>query len=117
VHSLVLCFKCKDIFRALRPWFAIVWVDMCHNVANAVFVMTDCFRAAVEIAGAVVLSIEVFFPFEGVVAVERDDELDAVSSRFVHEIIKAVQNFIVPGLGSAALEVGIAVYRGSFLWI
>jgi hypothetical protein len=115
VHSLVLRFECKDILRALRPRFAVVWVDVCHDVGNPVSVVTDCFRAAIKVASAVVLPVEVSFLFKSIVAVEGDDELNAIASRVVHEVVESVQDFIVPGLRSITLETGEAVYRGAFL--
>jgi hypothetical protein len=89
---------------------------MCHNISNSVFVVTNGFRAAVKVTGTIVLPVEVFLSFQGVIAVERDDELDAIASRSVHEVIESIEDFIVPGLGSVALEIGKAVYGCALLW-
>ena len=93
-----------------------MWVDMCHDMRNAIFVVAYRFGAAVKVTGAVVLPVEVFLSFQGVVAVERDDELDAIAPRVVHEVIESVEDFIVPGLGSVALEIWEAIYRCALLW-
>jgi hypothetical protein len=115
VHSLVLCLEGEDVFRALRPRLAIVWVDVRHDMSDAIFVVANCFGAAVEIAGAVILAVEILLAFQSVVAVERDDDLDAVTFGIVHEVIQSVEDLIIPGLGSVPFEVGIAVYRRAFL--
>ena len=115
MHSLVLRLKRKDVLRALRPCFAVVRVDVRHYVGDAVFVVADCFGVAVEVVDAVRLPVEVSLVFERVVAVEGDDEFDAVASRVEHEVIEAVEDFVVPGLGRVAFETGVAVYLGAFL--
>lgn len=115
MHSFVLRFKCEDVLWALRPRLAVVRVDVRHHVRDAVFVMADCFRVAVEVVDAVRLPIEVSLVFEGVVTVEGDDDFDAVASRVEHEVIEAIEHFVVPGLGGVAFETGVAVYLGAFL--
>lgn len=75
---------------------------MGHDVSDAIFVVTDCFRATVKIAGTIILPVEVPFAFESIVAMERDDELDAITFGIVHDIVQSVKDFIVPGLGSIA---------------
>jgi len=116
VHGFVLRLECKDILWALRPWFAVVWVDMRHDVGDTVFVVANGFRATVEVTSTVVLSVEVPLAFQSIVAVERDDELDAIPLRVVHDVVQAVQDFIVPSLRSVALEAGKAVDRCALLW-
>ena len=115
MHRLVLRLKRKDIFRALRPCFAVVRVDVRHYVGDAVFVVADCFGVAVEVVDAVCLPVEVSFAFEGIVAMEGDDDFDAVASCIEHEVIEAVEDFVVPGLGCVAFEAGVAGYLGAFL--
>ena len=46
---------------------------------------------------------------------EGDDEFDAVASRVEHEVIEAIEDFVVPGLGGVAFEAGVAVYLGALL--
>ena len=46
---------------------------------------------------------------------EGDDEFDAVASRVEHEVVEAVEDFVVPGLGRVAFEAWVAVYLGAFL--
>lgn len=116
MHGFVLRLECKDILWALRPWFAVVWVDMRHDVGDTVFVVANGFRATVEVTSTVVLSVEVPLAFQSIVAVERDDELDAIPLRVVHDVVQAVQDFIVPSLRSVALEAGKAVDRCALLW-
>ena len=115
MHGLILCLECKDVFRALRPWFAIVWVDMRHYIGNAVFVMANGFRAAVKLANAIILPVEIPLVFQRVVAMERDDELDAIAFGIIHEVIQSVEDLIVPGLRSVALKIGISVDRRALL--
>jgi hypothetical protein len=115
VHSLVLRLESEDVLRALRPRLAIVWIDVRHNMGDAILVVANSFGAAVKVAGAVILAIEILLPFQSVVAVERDDELDTVALGIVHEIIQSVEHLIVPGLGCIALEVGIAIYGRTLL--
>ena len=116
MHGFVLRLESKDILWALRPWFAVVWVDMRHDVGDTVFVVANGFRATVEVTSTVVLSVEVPLAFQSIVAVERDDELDAIPLRVVHDVVQAVQDFIVPSLRSVALEAGKAVDRCALLW-
>jgi hypothetical protein len=115
VHSLILRLESEDVFRALRPRLAVVWVDMRHDMGDAIFVVANCFRAAVKIAGAVVLTIEIFLPLQSVVAVERYDDLDAITFGVIHQIVQSVEDLIVPGLGSVPFEIGITVYRRALL--
>lgn len=115
VHSFVLRLERKDILWALRPRLAVVRVDVRHHVRDAVLVVADCFRVAVEVVDAVRLPVEVSLAFERVVAVEGDDEFDAVASRVEHEVVEAVEDFVVPGLGGVAFEAGVAGYLGAFL--
>jgi hypothetical protein len=115
MHSLVLRLKRKDVFRALRPCFAVVRIDVRHHVSDAVFVVADGIGVAVEVAGAVPLSVEVSLVLQGVVAVEGDDEFYPVAACIVHEVVEAVEDFVVPGFGSVAFEAGVTVYLGAFL--
>lgn len=115
VHGLILCLKCEDVLRALRPWFAVVGVNMRHDIGNAIFVVANGFRAAVKIACAILLPVEISLVFQSVVAVERDNELDAVAFGIVHEVVQPVEDLIVPGLGSVALKIGITVDRRALL--
>jgi hypothetical protein len=115
MHSLVLRLKRKNILRALRPRLAVVRIDVRHHVGDAVLVVPDCVGVAVEVAGAVPLSVEVSLVLQGVVAVEGDYQFDAVASRVEHEVVQAVEDFVVPGLGGVAFEAGVAGYLGAFL--
>lgn len=115
MHGLVLRFKRKDVLWALGPRLAVARVDVRHHVGDAVFVVTDCFGVAVEVVDAVRLPVEVSLVFERVVAVEGDDDFDAVASRVEHQVVEAVEDFVVPGLGGVAFEVGVTVYLGAFL--
>lgn len=115
MHSLILRLECKDVLWTLRPRLPVVRVDVRHHVGDAVFVVADRFGVAVEVVDAVRLAVEVSLVFEGVVAVERDDDFDAVASRAEHEVIEAIEDFVVPGLGGVAFEAGVAVYLGA-LW-
>jgi hypothetical protein len=115
VHSLVLRLESEDVLRALRPRLAIVWIDVRHNMCDAILVVANSFGAAVKVASAVIHAIEILLTFQSVVAVERDDELDAIALGIVHEVVQSVEHLIVPGFGCIALEVGIAVYRRALL--
>jgi len=115
MHSLILRLKRKDVLRALRPRLAVVRVNVRHHVRDAVFVVADCIGVAVEVACAVILPVEVAIVLQGVVAVEGDYEFDAVASGIVHEVVEAVEDFVVPGFGSVAFEAGVAGYLGAFL--
>lgn len=115
MHSFVLRFERKDVFRALRPRFTVVRVDVRHHVGDAVFVVPDGIRVAVEVASTVPLSVEISVVLEGVVAVEGDDEFDAVATCVEHEVVEAVEDFVVPGFGGVAFETGVAVYLSAFL--
>ena len=115
MHSLILRLECKDVLWTLRPRLPIVRVDVRHHVGDAVFVVADRFGVAVEVVDAVRLPVEVSLAFERVVAVEGDDEFDAVASRVEHEVVEAVEDFVVPGLGRVAFEAWVAVYLGAFL--
>ena len=46
---------------------------------------------------------------------EGDDDFDAVASRVEHEVIEAVEDFVVPALGSIAFETGVTVYLRALL--
>lgn len=115
MHSLVLRFEREDVLWALRPCLAVVRVDVRHHVSDAVFIVPDRIGVAVEVASAVVLSIKVSVALQSIVAVERDDKFDAVASCIVHEIIEAVEDFVVPAFGGVAFEAGVAVDLGAFL--
>jgi hypothetical protein len=84
-------------------------------MGDAIFVVANSFGAAVKVASAVILAIEILLPFQSVITVEWDDELDAITLGIVHEIVQTIEHLIVPGLGCIALEVGIAVYRRALL--
>jgi hypothetical protein len=84
-------------------------------MCDAILVVANSFGAAVKVAGAVIHAIEILLTFQSVVAVERDDELDAIALGIVHEVVQSVEHLIVPGFGCIALEVGIAVYRRALL--
>lgn len=115
MHSLILRLECKDVLWTLRPRLPVVRVDVRHHVGDAVFVVADRFGVAVEVVDAVRLAVEVSLVFKGVVAVEGDDDFDAVTSRVEHEVIEAIEDFVVPGLGVVAFEAGVAVYLGALL--
>ena len=114
IHGFVLRFQGKDVLWALRSHLAIVRVDVRRQVRNAVFAVADCFRVAVKVVYAIRLPLEVSLVFEGVEAVEGDGDFDAVASRVEHEVVKAVENFDIPGLGGAAFGNDVAVYLGAF---
>jgi hypothetical protein len=104
MHSFVLRLESKYVLRALGPCLAVCGIDMGKDMGNAIFEVGDGIAVGVEIASTVPLSIEIAITFEGVVAVDRNEELDAVAMRFHHEFIEATQNGVVPRCGYIALE-------------
>jgi hypothetical protein len=107
VHGLVLRLESEDVLRALRPGLAVVRVHVSHDMGDAVLVVAQGLCVGVEIANAVVLSVKVSVAFESVVAVERDDELDAIAFGVVHEVIQTVEDGIVVFGRSVAFEAGV----------
>jgi len=95
VHGLILSLKCKYVLGALSPGFAVCGIDMCKNMGNAVFELADRVGVCVEVASAVVFSVEVTVAFKGVVAMDRDLELDTIALGFDHEFIQTVQNCVI----------------------
>lgn len=107
VHGLVLCLEGEDVLRALRPRLAVVRVHVRHDMGDAVLVVVQSLGVCVEVAGAVVLSIEVPVALEGVVAVERNDEFDAVAFGVVHKVVETVEDGVVVFVGSITFEAGV----------
>ena len=107
MHGFVLRLEREDVLRALRPRLAIVRVHMRHDMGDAVLVIGKSLRVRVEVTDAVELSVEVPVALESVVAVEGDDEFDAVAFGAVHEVIQTVEDGVVVFVGSVAFEAGI----------
>ena len=107
MHGLVLCLEGEDVLRALRPRLAVVRVHVRHDMGDAVLVVVQSLGVCVEVAGAVVLSIEVPVALEGVVAVERNDEFDAVAFGVVHKVVETVEDGVVVFVGNITFEAGV----------
>jgi hypothetical protein len=107
VHGLVLRLEGEDVLWALRPRLAVVGVHVSHDMGDAVLVVAQSLCVGVEVADTVVLSVKVSVAFEGVVAVERNDELDAVAMGVVHEVVQFVEDGVVVFAGSVAFEAGV----------
>lgn len=104
MHSLVLRLKRKDVLRALAPCLARVGIDMRKHVRNALLKVPDCLAVGVEVARAVPLAVEIALALERIVAVQRDQQLDAVLVRLHHDLIQALQDRVVPSRGLVALQ-------------
>jgi hypothetical protein len=115
MHGLVLCLEGEDVLRALRPGLAVVRVHVSHYMGHTVLVVAQSLCVCVEVAGAVVLPVEVSVAFEGVVAVERNDKLDPVALGVVHEVVQAVENGVVVFARRVAFEAGVAGELSAFL--
>lgn len=115
MHGLVLRLKSEDVFWALRPWLAVVRVHVRHDVSDTVLVVGESLLIGVEIAGAVVLSVKVSVAFEGVVAVEGNDEFDPVAFGVVHEVVQTVEDGVVVGSRGVGLEAGVTCKLSTFL--
>jgi hypothetical protein len=76
-------------------------------MGDAVLVVVQSLGVCVEVAGAVVLSIEVPVGLEGIVAVERNDEFDAVAFGVVHKVVETVEDGVVVFVGSITFEAGV----------
>ena len=87
MHSLVLSFKCKDIFGALTPSLTVIRVDVCKDMGNTVLKFADSVLASVEITGTVPLSIKVHVLGKSIAVVDGDQQLDAVIMRLRHEVV------------------------------
>jgi hypothetical protein len=95
VHGFVLGLKCKYVFRALSPGLAVCGVDMCKNMSDTVFELADRVGVRVEVASAVVFPVKVTVAFQGVIAMDRDLELDTVALSFDHKLVQTVQDRVV----------------------
>ena len=115
VHSLILCLEGEDVLGALRPRLSIVRVHVRHDMSDAVLVVAQSLCVCVEVAGTVVLPVEVSVALEGVVAVERNDKLDPVALGVVHEVVQAVENGVVVFARRVAFEAGVAGELSAFL--
>lgn len=117
MHRLILRLKRKDILRALRPGLPIMRVDMGQHMGNAVLEVGDSMGIGVEVSGAVPLAVKVRVGRQRIVAMDRDQQLDAVLVRLVHDVVEAVEDGVIPGPGGVALETGEWVQLGSFLGV
>jgi hypothetical protein len=107
VHGLILRLEGEYVLWALRPRLAVVGVHVSHDMGDAVLVVAQSLGVGVEVADTVVLSVKVSVAFESVVAVERNDELDAVAMGVVHEVVQLVEDAVVVFAGSVAFEAGV----------
>jgi hypothetical protein len=92
-----------------------VRVHVRHDMGHAVLVVAQSLCVCVEVAGAVVFPVKVPVALEGVVAVERNDELDPVAFGVAHEVVQAVEDGVVVFVRSVAFEAGVACELGAFL--
>lgn len=69
---------------------------MGEYVRHAIFEVSDCLAIGVEFACSIPLSVEVFIAFESIIAVDGDEELDAVAMRFHHKFVETVEHCVVP---------------------
>ena len=114
MHSLVLCFESKDVLRALSPGLSIGGVDVCKNVGNPVFKVFDGFGVGVEVASAVPIPIKILVTFKSVVAVNRNQKLDAIAVCLDHELVETVQHSVVPRAGRVSLKFTERIYGRAF---
>lgn len=95
MHRLVLGLESKYVLRALSPGLAVRGVYMRKYMSNAIFKLADGVGVGVKVASAVVFSVEVRVRFQGVVAVNRDLELDAIAVGFNHNFVETIQDRII----------------------
>ena len=107
VHSLILCLEGEDVLGALRPRLSIVRVHVRHDMSDAVLVVAQSLCVCVEVTNTVVFSVKVSVAFESVVAVERNDEFDAVAFGVVHKVVETVEDGVVVFVGSITFEAGV----------
>jgi hypothetical protein len=115
MHGLILRLESEDVLRALRPGLSVVRIDMRHNMGDAVLVIAQSLCVRVKVAGTVVFSVEVPFALESIVAVERNDEFDAVAFGVVHEVVQAVEDGVVVFVGGVALQARVACELSALL--
>jgi hypothetical protein len=90
VHSLVLRLEREDVLGALSPSLSVGGVDVGKDMGDTILELADGIRVLVEVSSAVVLSVEVPVSLKGVIAVDRDRELDAVAVRLHHKVVKTI---------------------------
>lgn len=115
MHSFVLSLEGKYVFGTFRPGFAIVWVDVCHDMSHTIFVVADSLGICVEITSPIVLSEEVPVISESVVTMEGDDELNIIVSGTVHEVVQPIQHLVVERERTVSLQTGKALEGCAFL--
>jgi len=106
MHRLIVCFKSKDILRALSPGLAIIGIDVCKDVSNTILEQTDSVLVRIENLGTVPLSIEVHIGSQSVLCVNKDQAFDTVTMRIHHEFFEEVQNSIIVGRMRVSLKTG-----------
>lgn len=115
MHRLILSLECKDILRALCPCFLIMRIDMRQDMGDSLFKVLDCVLVGVKVARAIPLSVKVGLSRQGIVAMNRDKELDPMLVRIEHHIVQVVQNSVIPGSRRVPLEGGIGGEACAFL--
>ena len=104
VHGLVLCLEGENVLGALSPSLAIVGVDMAEYVSDPRLEVGDGIAVGIEISGSVPLPVKVAAALQGVVAVDGDQEFDAVTVGLYHETIQAFEDRVIPRVWTVALQ-------------
>ena len=65
-------------------------------MSNAVLKVPNGIGVGVEVSSTIPLPVEIFVALESVIAVDRDEKLDAIAVRLDHELVKAVQHSVIP---------------------
>lgn len=73
-------------------------------MSNSLLELGNGLSIGIEVADAVPLAIEVTVTLKSIVAVNRDEKLDAIVMGLCHEVVKPVQNSIVPVIRTCALQ-------------
>lgn len=117
IHCFILSLKSKNIFATLAPRLSIMWIDMGHDVSDALFEVVNGVVIGVEGAGAIPFTIEITMALQYVVAMNGNQELDTVLMSVVHHIIETIQNLIaIPLCGTVSFQTRKTIDR-SALWI
>lgn len=115
MHSFILRLECKDILSTIAPRFPVMRVNMRKHMRDAVLEVANRIGIRVEISRAVPAAVEVRVRFKGVVTVDGDEKLDTVLVCFDHDIVKTVEDCVVPVAWAGVLEAREGVYVCAFL--